>query len=469
MSVRILLGDVRARLADLPPDSVHCVVTSPPYWGLRDYGVVGQLGLEPTLGEHIATMVDVFRAVRRVLRPDGVCFVNYGDCYATTPNGRSAADTKAAGGDDRTFRDKPFSTVGPVFSDSASGGYRGGDKNFNQSSGRVVAGGFLKPKDLCMVPQRFAIAMQDDGWWVRSVFPWLKRNAMPESVSDRPATATEWMFMFTKSSRYFWDADAVRRQAAPAAPYKAPSGWDQSEGAHGSIHREGGARSDKQRGHSRRHAGFNARWDAMDKAEQAANGRNFRNSDLFFDSLDGAHGLIVDGDGLPLAMDVAPKPFSEAHFATFPPDLVEPLIRGATSERGVCPHCGAPWVRVANKDLVDTPAVSHGSAVDCRDTGGLAAGDQGSRRARDGHVPGMITRVVTIGWEPSCSCEGNAPVPAVVLDPFGGAGTTALVADIMQRDAIITELNPEYAEIARKRIQRAASLFAQVDVEGDAA
>lgn len=372
MGVQILPGDVRARLAGLPADSVHCVVTSPPYWGLRDYGVSGQLGLEQTLGEHIATMVDVFRAVRRVLRPDGVCFVNYGDCYATTPNGRSAADTKAAGGDDRTFRDKPFSTVQ----------------------------GSLKPKDLCMVPQRFAIAMQDDGWWVRSVFPWLKRNAMPESVSDRPATATEWMFMFTKSARYFWDADAVRRQAAPSSEARWAQDIENQTGSaranggrktNGNMKAVGGPRGDKQRGHSRRHAGFNERWDLMSHAEQAANGRNFRNSDLFFDSIDGAHGLIVDAGGLPLAIDVAPQPFNEAHFATFPPKLVEPLIRAA------CP------------------------------TGG------------------------------------------VVLDPFGGAGTTGLVADRMGRDAILIELNPVYAEIARHRIEGDAGMFGNVSIVAEVA
>jgi len=433
MTVRILLGDVRERLRGLPAESVHCVVTSPPYWGLRDYGVSGQLGLEPTLGEHIATMVDVFREVRRVLRPDGVCFVNYGDCYATKPNGRSAADTKAAGDDDRTFRDKPFSTVGPVhgalvqdYEKTSRGGAMQNLGNLAAQTGpRVVGAGFLKPKDLCMVPERFAIAMQDDGWWVRSKMPWLKRNAMPESVHDRPATAIETVIMFTKSDRCFWDAAAVRRVAASTPDaYKVPAGWAVGDSPHDAISHNRGPRTDKQRGHSRRHAGFNDRWDAMERSEQVANGRNFRNTDLFFDSISGALGIITDADGLPLALDVAPQPFSEAHFATFPPRLIEPLIRAATSARGVCPCCGAPWVRGAEGDA----------------------------------------------WEPSCSCENAAPIPATVLDPFGGAGTTGLVADGMGRDAILTELNPEYAEIARARIAKAAAgLFSAVQVEGDAA
>jgi DNA modification methylase len=377
MTVRILVGDVRARLRELPADSANCVCTSPPYWGLRCYGVDGQLGLEPTPQEHVAQMVDVFREVRRVLRPDGVCWVNYGDSYATAVNGRSAADTKATGNDDRTFRDKPFSTV---------------------------AGG-LKPKDLCMVPFRFAIAMQEDGWWLRSVLPWVKRNPMPESIEDRPATAIEQVFMFAKSERYWFDAQAVRQKRNSVenangfrggsytdnepgprkkrGNYRVPAGWSQDEGAHSTIaHNTAPAREGKQRGHGRRHQSFNERWDAMERKQQTADGRSFRNTDLFYESLRaGSHGLISGPDGAPLALDVAPMPFSEAHFATFPPRLIAPLIASG------CPE------------------------------GGL------------------------------------------VLDPFGGAGTTGLVAARLRRSAVLIELNPEYAEIARRRIDGDAPMF----------
>jgi DNA modification methylase len=156
VTVTILNGDCREVLLTLPDNHFDCVVTSPPYWGLRDYGVDGQIGLERTLVEHLSVMRDVFNEVRRVLKPSGTCWINYGDCYATTPNGRSAADTKAAGNDDRTFRDKPLSTVQ----------------------------GVLKPKDLCMVSNRLAITLQEAGWWVRSEIIWHKPNPMPESVSD---------------------------------------------------------------------------------------------------------------------------------------------------------------------------------------------------------------------------------------------------------------------------------------------
>jgi DNA modification methylase len=345
LSIRIINSDVLAGLASLPDNSVDCCVTSPPYWGLRDYGVEGQLGLEPTLVEHIEAMARVFEEVRRVLKPEGTCWMNYGDCYATTPNGRSAAATKAAGNDDRTFRDKPFSTIG----------------------------GALKAKDLCMIPNRMAIALQEAGWWVRSEIIWHKPNPMPESITDRPATAHEKVFLLTKSARYFYDAEAVREPASESSVARwsqnidSQVGSDRANGGaktNGKMKAVGGPKKDKQRGHSRRHAGLNDRWDKMTKAEQMANVRNLRN-----------------------VWTISTAAFSDAHFATFPPALVENCIKAG------CPK------------------------------GGL------------------------------------------VLDPFGGSGTTGMVADRLGRDGILIELNPEYAEMARRRISADAGMFAEVAAE----
>ncbi len=481
MSVRILIGDVFERLAELADDSVHCVVTSPPYWGLRDYGVTGQLGLESTLGEHLEIMVRVFREVRRVLRPDGTLWLNYGDCYQSGSRG-------------------------------LSGKTRGADSPMQQSNlgsdtirapNRLPQEG-LKDKDLCMVPARVALALQADGWWLRSMLPWVKRNSMPESVTDRPATAVEYMFLLTKRARYFYDAEAVRtlstaseesqkrakygrydagggKGASPSAKpdflnvqgnylagekkrYKMPDGRDTGLGGHGTIHREGrekGKPPDKQRGHSRRHAGFNDLWDAMGKAEQQAGGRNFRNTDLFYESIEGPHGLISGADGEPLALDVCPQPFPGAHFATFPPRLIEPLIKAGTSERGVCPECGAPWVRETKRQDQGWDGSRYGEQA-VTATGGAKSG--GTKKSTLGSSHGELTgKTETTGWAPSCKCDADPTVPATVLDPFAGSGTVGLIADRLGRDAILIELSPEYAEMARRRIEDDAGLFAEME------
>lgn len=391
MSVNILIGDVRDRLREMPADSVDCVVTSPPYWGLRDYGVVGQIGLEPTLGEHLAVMVEVFEEVRRVLKPTGTLWLNYGDCYATSPNGRSAADTKAAGTDDRTFRDKPFSTIQ----------------------------GLLKPKDLCMVPNRLAIALQEAGWWVRSEIIWAKPNPMPESINDRPATSHEKIFLLSKAPRYHYDADAVRQGLAEASVSRLAQNVEAQEGSHranggaktnGTMKAVGGRRSKQAQtaasaesaggSSGRRMAGFNERWDAKEKAKRDSFARVSKDTD-------GAHGqkpqnrpdrediAYPRGEGRNLrnyepvpvqVWPIATRPFSEAHFATFPPELAERCLKAG------CPAGGT------------------------------------------------------------------------VLDPFGGAGTTALVADRLGLNCTIIELNPEYAEIARNRIASEQGMFANVSV-----
>ncbi|MDF2621422.1 MAG: methylase [Xanthobacteraceae bacterium] len=343
--VSILLGDVRERLAAMEPDSVDCVVTSPPYWGLRDYGVDGQIGLERTLGDHLEVMLDVFRLVRRVLKPSGTLWLNYGDCYATSPNGRSAADTKAAGKDDRTFRDKPFSTIG----------------------------GVLKAKDLCMLPNRLAIALQEDGWWVRSEIVWGKPNPMPDSSGKyRPSTAHEKIFLLTKTGSGFYDFDAVKQAVTGNAhsrvsKVKVPGAWDLGKGGHGTINRQGRTSAvyrDRKPGVTPKSAG--------EDTNVRAKGSLHASTTEMVDSR-----YLRNYEEAPLTVwRFASESFPEAHFATFPPELAERCILAG------CPK------------------------------GGL------------------------------------------VLDPFGGAGTTGLVAARHGRRAVLIELNPDYAEIARRRIER---------------
>jgi DNA modification methylase len=389
MSIRILQGDVRDMLQTLDADSVDCVVTSPPYWGLRDYGVDGQIGQERSLGEHLDVLVEVFREVRRVMKPEATLWINYGDCYATSPNGRSAAATKAAGTDDRTFRDKPFSTVGPVYGampgepmvaangtkrrgggnapagavydpGHSGGAFRGDKKRApvgdSNARGRIVASGFLKPKDLCMVANRLAIALQDDGWWIRAENVWGKPNPMPDSSGRyRPSTAHEKVWLLTKSAKSYYDALAVRM------PCEESSTSRLAQDVAGQL------------GSSRANAG--AKTNGNMKAVGDGESRLFRN----FEPAPWEH-IGFCGE----VWNIATAGFSEAHFATFPPALVEPCIASG------CP------------------------------AGGL------------------------------------------VLDPFGGAGTTGLVADRMGRDAILVELNPESVAISERRIKGDSPLFAEV-------
>lgn len=291
MSVATLYcGDAREVLARLPTESVQCVVTSPPYWGLRDYGVAGQLGLEPTPEEYVLKLTALCREVRRVLRMDGTLWLNMGDCYASSPPGCANGGVSESSG---------LHGVRGI-----SGTYR---ETLRQSVGqkRNTVVGALKPKDLVGLPWRVSFALQADGWWLRCDIIWSKPNPMPESVTDRPTKAHEYVFLLSKAERYYYDAAAIRT-VAKGPTTKMPDGWDTGPGAHGTIHRNGrekGKPIDKQRGHSRRHAGFNDRWDQMEREEQVQNGANARS-----------------------VWEIATQPYPEAHFATFPEEMARRCI-----------------------------------------------------------------------------------------------------------------------------------------------
>jgi DNA modification methylase len=504
VSVRILVGDARAVLATLPAESVHCVVTSPPYWGLRDYGLPpmvwggepgcahawgeetyetrapygvdllnpqgasmgsgkreggtvshgahcarcgawrGSLGLEPDPALYVAHLVEVFRAVRRVLRSDGICFVNLGDAYLD--------------------------------------------------------------KQLLGLPWRVAFALQADGWWLRSEIIWHKPSPMPESVTDRPTKAHEQVFLLAKSERYFFDGEAI----------KEPSIDPESLNGRSRRFPDAATQSDPD-GKFRYRAG-------LAKVEP---------------------GTIYASRNRRSVWTIPSAPFSEAHFATFPPALVEPCVKAGTSERGACPACGAPWRRVVTSQIVGTPrhengryANSDGSdgtcsylsrtsihgtrisettgwAPTCGCAAGLAPGvvepcvqagtsergccakcgapwrrdvertflpqpdvslakgikGAGNQKPMYGGswegVPRGSIQATTLGWAPTCACAPQ-PVPCVVLDPFAGAGTVGLVADRLGRDAILIELKPEYAAMAERRIREEAPLLAAVEVEAAA-
>lgn len=367
MSVKILVGDVREQLRTLAANSIHCCITSPPYWGLRDYGVDGQIGLEATPAEFIAVMVDVFEEVRRVLRPDGTCWINMGDSYASKPNG-------------------------PV----GAGGHKGNNPHVavrtahaRRSSGIPLG---FKHKDLCMMPHRLAIALQDAGWWVRQDIVWSKPNPMPESVRDRCTKSHEYIFLLTKSANYFYDAEAVKEPAVGLADhprnrfdtkdYAVPGQKPQKRMARGVGFGHGTDADARQRGRVIARSKDEGRDEqGLRTAARMGGGAGFREDPAARPDMRNKRSVWT----------MATHSFSEAHFATFPPELPEICIRAG------CPPGGT------------------------------------------------------------------------VLDPFFGAGTTGLVADRLQRDCIGIELNPAYAEIARKRIRGEASLLADVDMAVGAA
>lgn len=418
MSVQILTGDCRDILPTLPGNSVQCVVTSPPYFGLRDYGTAqwdggdpecghseragqtvnlaksvystrggakkiaetpdiqyrdtcgkcgavridAQIGLEPTVDAYVAELVAVFREVRRVLRDDGVLWLNLGDSYNAQPGQRKTTD-------------------------------KAGPKQMSNTASPDAPSRFdptLKPKDLIGVPWRVAFALQADGWWLRQDVIWSKLNPMPESVTDRCTKAHEYLFLLTKSARYYYDAKAIAEPTTwDLATSKMPDGWDTGSGGHGSFHRNG-----REKGAPASHRG--SRLDHGKTADhqmgRAQSGPRFGGA-KYGDSDDPLYatksGNVYTGQetrNKRSVWTIATQPYSDAHFATYPEALVEPCI--------------------------------------------LA----GSR-------------------------EGDT-----ILDPFGGSGTTGRVATRLNRRAILIELNPEYIGLIEKRTAQRGLDFAGLEV-----
>jgi DNA modification methylase len=375
-----LLIQADARRIPLADRSVHCVVTSPPYWGLRDYGVGGQIGLEATPDAFVAEIVRVFREVRRVLRDDGTLWMNLGDSYASTGEfGRNDG-----GGPGRLL----------------------GEVQAERSSRRLKNDHGLKPKDLIGIPWRVALALQADGWYLRSDIIWAKPNPMPESVTDRPTKSHEYLFLMAKSERYYFDAEAVRE---PGTRYE----WNSQKFKGGDLTRHHGSTRGKE------------------TADPEA-GRNLRT-----------------------VWPIATEAYPGSHFATFPRKLVEPCIKAGTSEKGVCPTCGAPWERVVESERIRTRPGLDSKCYD-RSTGEeLAANDKPWASERVGNRdPGRhISVKSTTGWAAGCEC-GRGPIPATVLDPFAGSGTTLVVANALGRRAVGLDLSREYLGLAANRITR---------------
>mgnify|MGYP006921288703 FL=1 len=320
MTSQIITGHCLESLRRLPDESIHCVVTSPPYWGLRDYGVDGQIGLEPTFDGFLDRLVAVFEEVRRVLRKDGTCWVNMGDSYVASGSGQQGA---------------------------------GGPKVNSQTIPNKLRCAELRPKNLMGQPWRLAFALQAEGWYLRQDIIWHKPAPMPESCKDRCTKAHEYLFLLTKSERYFWNHDAMQEPVTgnAHARVKSPSGWETDTGvSHSAIARQSEG--------------------VHPKAKQAS-GSGSRQNESFVQA---TSAKLVATRNRRSVWTIPAEPQSEAHFATFPTALVRPCILAG------CPPGGT------------------------------------------------------------------------VLDPFGGSGTTGVVALEAGRHAILLELNPEYAKIAASRL-----------------
>ncbi len=318
MENTIICGDSLGVLKTLDDESVQCCITSPPYFGLRDYGMPGQIGLEETPEEFVESLVKLFREVRRVLKKDGTLWLNLGDSYAGSGKGIGSDHGKA------------------VFSDDEI------PKTDWKSSG-------LKAKDLIGIPWRVAFALQADGWWLRQDIIWSKKNCMPESVTDRCTKNHEYIFLLAKSSKYYFDSESIKE--------KSERDWSTAGGnlIGKGVHKQGG------------------------KYKDLGQGRNYGGAGSSFQGHSGnykADGTLIGGEfrNKRSVWEVSTKPFKEAHFATFPEDLISPMVLAG------CPE------------------------------GGL------------------------------------------ILDPFMGAGTTALVCKKLRRNWLGVELNPEYIKIAEKRL-----------------
>jgi len=389
---RIIQGDCIEGMRTLPDASVHCCVTSPPYWGLRDYGHAGQIGLEETPEAYVARMVEVFREVRRVLRDDGTLWLNLGDSY----NGIGGPGKQNGG------------PIGPTAAVAIEG-----------TKGRRISG--LKPKDLVGIPWRVAFALQADGWWLRQDIIWHKPNPMPESVRDRCTKAHEYVFLMTKSERYFYDAEAV----SEASSQSAAAEWYRKN----KVNRIKPAGATTLDGNPNHQSG-------LDGESCRGQTRNRRS-----------------------VWTVTTKPYSGAHFATMPPDLVEPCILAGCPEQ-CCPMCGAGYERVTARQKGDSEAserpkktagmASKTSTLSLSGNGSKEWADRGGKR-------------LTLGWQPACDCSAAGTEPGTVLDPFAGSGTTLAVAAELGRSGIGCELNPEYIELANQRIAKSrekVALFA---------
>ena len=436
--IKIFEGDCLETLKKVKTNTVNTCITSPPYWGLRDYGTAEweggdlncdhnsaklksrydydlskattgthkgtkkgtdqakwknicpdcgavnkdkQLGMEDTPEEFVENLVNVFKEVKRVLRDDGTVWLNLGDSYAgnssrASNNGRAGYGTEREG----------------VFNKTGQG---------------------LKNKDLVGIPWRVAFALQQDGWYLRQDIIWHKPNPMPESVTDRCTKAHEYIFLLSKSSKYYYDNEAIKEDSKYY-------GKDKRSDA-GNIRYEG----------KRTEGSDNLAQQSFVTINEKKNKRS--------------------------VWTVTTKPFKGSHFATFPIDLIAPCVLAGCPEK-ICVDCSEPYVRKIESVSIKRNQLPKN---DSRYRPNLY---DGNYKDINGKADAGYNQTKDLGLKKQCNCKTNETKGGTVLDPFGGSSTTGIFASANNRNSIMCELNKEYIEIAKNRINKDLGMFAKIEV-----
>jgi len=493
-------------LRELPADSVHSVMTSPPYWGLRSYGTEpqvwggdpdcdhewkehkqykdspvrkgnegvgfhdtattksqrwvtsnfcfkchawrGELGHEPEISLYVQHLVEIFREVKRVLHPSGTLWLNLGDSFMSQPPGSQESLARMGSSfQGKRLRDKQH--------------YQNAMDGVNTR--RQFTNG-LKPKDLVGMPWRVALALQEDGWWLRRDILWRKNNPFPESCRDRCTTAHEYIFMLTKRPDYFYDAEAIKEPLAESNSQRTTNTFN-TRGRGPKDNGNSGLNDLALRMRSGEHHKRNKRsvWDADESFATPASGVTYlvigdqriplKSGDFILRSKEIPPNLYeffteIDPQNASSIFQVNTRSYKGAHFAVWPVALVEPMVKAGTSQKGCCPHCLAPWKRVvARRGDQKKSEAAIGGCPDRYD-GGFRTKDT---TGRGGNVLATV-RKGTDQWQPTCKCPEHEPVKCVVMDIFSGSGTTGFVANGLGRDYIGIDLNPKYLPLAKARI-----------------
>lgn len=439
---KIIQGDWIGGMSQIPDKSVHCCVTSPPYWGQRDYGVEGQLGLEPTVDGHIEKLVVGFRGIRRILRDDGVLWVNYGDKY------------EGSGGDHKK----------PHFGLNSKNGLKGVQRTT----------GDLQQGNLIGLAWRLALALQADGWILRSDTIWAKAVSMCDkySGSTMPESVNGWRWerckVRTNEKRDKHNSETIteergRHCSGHMGDYSTDGIWQDCPGCKkcekngGLVLRKGSWRSTRAHEYLFQFAKTNDYFCDMEAVREAhaepersgkRESKNPHSGRLDDPQKQQASYVVAErnynpsGRNLRDVWTINPRGYKGAHYATFPKGLVEPIIKVSTSQKGVCPKCGSQWARVIDKksstmnirvrDVSKNRIKNIDRVATTKEVKSYGQEKEGS--------------TITLGWRPTCDCGVEETVPAIVFDPFMGSGTVAAVAARLDRNYIGCELNKSYID-----------------------